>query len=266
MRIYTLGTSHGDSTADRFNSSTVYETADGALYLVDAGAPCEALMRRKGLSIVNLKAVFLTHMHDDHTGGLTSVVKQVRKYAGLRPSPLKLFFPEKDAIAPFNAWMNCSHYGVTESEALFEPTEDGEIYDDGILRVSAIRTRHLRINDNPDGEPCSFAYVLDFYKENVRVLHTGDLYGDFSDFPKIALEERFDACLCEATHYFPETAVPVFMKAKIGRLIFTHIPERWSNRVDDAWNVERGEQKLLDYYADLPYKACVAHDGDEFVI
>ena len=47
MKIITLGTSHGDSTVSRFNSSTLYET-DGVLYLVDASAPTEALIKRCG--------------------------------------------------------------------------------------------------------------------------------------------------------------------------------------------------------------------------
>ena len=64
MKIITLGTSHGDSTPTRFNSSTLYET-DGVLYLVDVGAPAEASLKRKGYSCSDVRAAFITHMHDD---------------------------------------------------------------------------------------------------------------------------------------------------------------------------------------------------------
>ena len=87
MKIYTLGTSHGDSTVCRFNSSTAYETEDGRIYLVDAGAPVEALLRRKALHIKDVRAVFISHMHDDHAGGLSGLIKQATKYASTRNTP-----------------------------------------------------------------------------------------------------------------------------------------------------------------------------------
>ena len=45
MRITTLGTSHGDPTYCRFNSSNLIEIAE-ASYLIDAGAPVDALLVR----------------------------------------------------------------------------------------------------------------------------------------------------------------------------------------------------------------------------
>ncbi len=47
MRITTLGTSHGDHTYRRFNSSTLFET-DGHSYLVDSGEPVNGLTIRPG--------------------------------------------------------------------------------------------------------------------------------------------------------------------------------------------------------------------------
>lgn len=265
MRIYTLGTGHGDSSFSRFNSSTAYET-DGVLYLVDAGAPCEALLRRKGLLVKNIRAVFITHMHDDHAGGLSGLIKQVTKYEKLREMPFTLFLPEETAIEPLKNWVFALHENAGSLKVEYKAVDDGVIYDDENLTVTAIRTAHLRTKGRCEGDPCSFAYVLYFKKENKKVLHTGDLWLDFSDFPKVALEEEFDICLCEATHYQPETALPLLENSKFKRLLFIHVSDKWHTRIYPGWEVDNGEKRLLDVCKTVPYPVLIAHDGDEYFI
>ena len=58
-RIITLGTSHGDPTWCRFNSSTLLQVC-GKSYLIDAGAPVNALMIRQGCRQQELCAFFPT--------------------------------------------------------------------------------------------------------------------------------------------------------------------------------------------------------------
>lgn len=264
MNIHTLGTAHGNSTFSRFNSSTLYEAQDGTLYLIDAGAPVEALIRRKGFEIKNLRAVFVTHMHDDHAGGLTGLMKQVIKYPNGREIPFTVHLPETCAIEALKNWFLAVHENADHPFLEYRTTDDGDVYEDENVKISAIRTAHLRTKGRTEGDPCSFAYVLHFKKENLTVLHTGDLTPQFTDYPKIASEQYFDLCLCEATHYKPEVAHDFFMKSKFGRLIFIHIADRWHNVVLDRWNVNKGEKDLLDHYRDLPYPVAIAHDGDTF--
>ena len=267
MRIYTLGTSHGDSTFSRFNSSTLYEAADGTLYLVDAGAPCEALIRRKGLDIKLLRATFITHMHDDHAAGLCSLIKQIIKYDAGRSIPYSLYLPEATAIEPLKSWIRALHIEPEHPLISYCETTDGVIYDDDNVTVSTYRTDHIRTRGYFEGEPCSFAYILYFKKENVRILHTGDMRGDLADYPKIAFEEEFDMCLCEATHYWrtPEIALPLFMKSKFKRLLFIHVNDPWHVRIEPGWVFTNGEKEFLSYYKDVPYPIQIAHDGDEFL-
>lgn len=265
MRIYTLGTSHGDSTFNRFNSSTLYETSDGVCYLVDAGAPVEALIRRKGLLIQNVRAAFITHMHDDHAGGLSGLIKQVTKYKKLRETPFTLLLPEETAIKALQAWVLALHENALDEAVEYNAVTDGTVYDDENLTVTAIRTAHLRTQGRTEGDPCSFAYVLFFKKENVTVLHTGDLWADFSDFPKIAFEKDFDCCILEATHYNPVTSLPLLKDARFKKLIFNHVFDKWHTRIYPGGVADNGEKELLSLTKELPYPVYIAHDGDEFI-
>ena len=265
MRIYTLGTSHGNSTISRFNSSTAYET-NGVLYLVDAGAPVEALLRRKGLLCHDIRAIFITHMHDDHASGLFGLSKQVIKYPEERKFPMTVHFPEENAIGAFKTWFSAVHENANDPILEYKAVNDGSLYEDENISVYAIRTRHLRTRGRTEGDPCSFAYILHFKKENKTVLHTGDLSADFSDFPTVSAEKYFDVCLCEATHYNPKSATDTLKGSRFGRLIFIHIGDAWHNYIRDRWNVECGEKALLSLCEDFPYPVAIAHDGDEFLI
>ena len=264
MRIITLGTSHGDTTPFRFNSSVAYETVDGRLYLIDAGAPVEALLRRQGLCLYDLRAVFISHMHDDHAGGLTGLMKQTTKYPKDRPYPLSIYLPEEAAIEPLKLWFAAVHEKPDSPLLEYHAVNDGLVFEDEYIRVSAIRTCHLRTKGRNEGDPCSFAYDLFFKKENLRVLHTSDLSASHTDFPAVAKEEYFDVCITEAVHQKPEVTMDNLMHSKFGQLIFTHLGNRWQINVGGKWEVQNGERALLETYRDLPYPVRIAHDGDIF--
>lgn len=262
MKIITLGTSHGDATYCRFNSSTVYRTDGGALYMVDCGAPAEALLRRKALAVRDVRAIFVTHMHEDHAGGICAMLKHTLKYPGDHMRPMQVFLPEARAVEPLRLWMDALHIDVRSPLLRFGVTQEGTVWEDENVAVRAIRTAHLT---DGVGNPVSFAYVLHFKAERRTILHTGDLRADFSDFPEAARTEAFDVCLCEATHYSPASALGTLAQARIGQLIFTHISDRWHNYPQSADVWRTGEQALLDTVRGaLPYPVAIAHDGDEF--
>ena len=183
-----------------------------------------------------------------------------------RNFPFTIYFPEERAISAFRNWFSVLHENSDDEILQYKTVDDGLIYDDENLTVTAIRTEHLRTRGRLEGDPCSFAYVLYFKKEEKTVLHTGDLRSDFKDFPKISQEKFFDVCLCEATHYSPEDARELLSNAKFGKLIFIHIGDRWHNYIADRWQCEQGEKALYEYSKDYPYPVNVAHDGDEFLI
>ena len=75
MRITTLGTSHGVAEPGRFCCATLVDVC-GRRYLFDCGAPVDALLTNRGEKIFDISAIFVSHMHEDHVSGLTTVAKR----------------------------------------------------------------------------------------------------------------------------------------------------------------------------------------------
>jgi ribonuclease BN (tRNA processing enzyme) len=249
MVITTLGTSHGDHTYCRFNSSTLFEIGN-SLYLIDSGAPVNGLMVRAKKDFGKVKAVFITHMHDDHVGGLPGLIKTLLKYPA-NGQHTHVYLPESNAAPALGVWLKAQHLPWPSELITVNTVKEGLVYSDGVLSVRAIGTHHLK---HPDF-PISFAYDLE--AEGKRIMYTGDLSADFSDFPGILKEKDYDLCICECTHYSPYDALPVLQKCRIKRIIFNHIHNPWHGE---------GEEKLKGIMSGLPYPFEIAHDGDGFIL
>lgn len=251
VKLTTMGTSHGDPTKIRFNTSNTLEVGDN-IYLIDAGVPVNALYIRKySNDFSKVRAIFITHMHDDHVGGLPSFIKSLIKYPS-KDQHTHIFLPE-NAEKQLRSWLLSMHLSNFDNLITFHKVNEGSVYDDGTIKVTAFGTRHIK----SEGEPITFGYL--FEAEGKRMLYSGDLTMDFSDFPMKALEKGVDLCVCECTHYPIALAVERLAKAKIGRFLFNHVGDRWASCETEGNLTEQFEGKFSG-------KCAVAHDGDEIII
>lgn len=243
MLITFYGTSHGAPEIGRFCSGTLLETG-GLSYLIDCGAPVDALMLNDGKSFETLRAIFLTHMHEDHCGNLSAMVKEFGHYHPT--ATCRVFFAEESAIEPFLAWNRAMHHTDDPNRVFYDTAKEGVFFDDGNIRVSGIPSDHIHGFN-------TFSYRIELLHEGKRVLFTGDMRGDLADFPKPAQEEEWDCIVSELTHYRIEQHVDKFAACRTKRLIFNH---------KIGYNID-AYPKIKDC---LPFPSVVASDGDSFTI
>ena len=243
MKLYTLGTSHGATEIGRACSANLLAVGT-TYYLFDCGGNTEGKMTDLKLPIERLRAVFVTHMHEDHAGTLSAIAKRFYNYHK-QADPVTIFLPEEKGISAFEAWVSALHM-VIDGRVILRPVTVGQIYQDENITVTAIATEHLCNGMFP-----SFAYLVE--AEGKRFLYTGDLASDFHDYPQIVLEEDFDAVLCELVHFDVTKNLDTIAKTKTKKMIFTHLAPRNIPRIRSA------EDKI-------PFPIEIAEDGASFTI
>lgn len=248
MKIITLGTGAGTPSKTRSNSLNVLSTPNGE-YIIDAGAPVTVSLIRNDIDLNNVRAVFVSHMHEDHFGGLSSFLKD-RMRSSLRNNPAwkiipEIWLPDADGIEAFEKLLAVQYRGQNTDMVKFRLVSEGLFYDDGYLKVSAVRTRHIPWQDGflP-------TYSLIFEAEGKKFVYTGDLALNCSDFPVDAAKDA-DVCMTELTHYDFLKEIKYFKAISPGKLIFTHIAESLA-------------KKLPEFQQQIDYSAVIANDGDEF--
>lgn len=243
--FYTLGTSHGAAEPGRSCSVNLLEV-DGAYYIFDCGGNVETKMKDLGLPMAAVRAVFISHMHEDHVGSLSAIAKNFISYVKTGEH-VGLYMPEPEGIAAFRAWMLALHEPPDAMECLeFADITAGEIYRDERITVTAIPTKHLRAVGAP-----SFAF--DIRTKEKRLLYTGDLSFDFSDYPAVLVCEDFDLVVSELVHFNPEAQLDVLRATRTKALVFTHV------------NLKKAE-RIRELAATFPFFVTVAEDNDAFPV
>lgn len=207
MKITFIGSSHGVPEPDRKCSSIMLEIKDN-IYFVDMGTPAIDALRKRGKDVNAVKGVFITHMHGDHTDGLIQFVDLLTWYFKT-PDPV-ICLPIMEAAQVIDHWLKVT-INTAHKEIRYRKTEEGVVFDDGTLKMTAIPTQHC---------PHSFAYLAE--AEGKAVLFTGDLKNPGVDFPAIAKEKEIDLLICESAHFPATDYLPVLEECQVKKACITH--------------------------------------------
>lgn len=244
MKLYTLGTSHGAAELNRACSTNIL-MVNGSYYIFDCGGDIEYKIVNLGISFADVRAVFVTHMHEDHVGKLSSIVKTYTSH-NKSDSHILIHMPEQSGIDAFKGWLKGMHIRPEVDTVSYQLVTPGQVYRDENITVSAIATKHMK-----QGEFPSYAYLVE--TADKKVLYTGDVSRAFTDYPQIVFQEDFDLILCELVHYDFTEQFETIIKSRTKKMVFTHV------------KYTKIEQ-LLKFTGQFPFEVDIAEDGKIYEI
>lgn len=212
MKITFIGSSHGVPEPNRKCTCIMIEVGAN-VYFIDMGAPAIDELRTRGISIDAVKGVFITHMHGDHTDGLIQFIDLITWYFKT-PNPA-IHLPILEAAKVIDNWLKVTLNGA-EKDIDYREVKEGPLFDDGVIKVTAIATQHCHK---------SYAYLIE--AEGVTVLFTGDLRNPGVDFPAVATEKTLDLLVCESAHFPATDYLPVLEKCDVKKVYVTHYSDKF---------------------------------------
>ncbi len=205
MLLHIFGTCGGsEPMPGRHHVSFAVEHRD-RLYWFDAGESCSYTAHLMGVALMRIRAVFISHTHMDHVGGLGNLFWTIRKldntHHTLRHRRIGLWIPEIDTWEHIHGMLRNTE-GNFVSDFAIEAQEygDGVLLEEEGLRVTALHNTHLP--RRADGAWRSFGFAIE--AEGKKVVFSGDTGGVGELLP---LLEDCDLLLMETGHHLPVEVV-----------------------------------------------------------
>ena len=238
--VLLLGTGYPRPDPEHAGPSTVVIAGD-AWFVVDAGRGATMRIAATDLKYANLRGVFLTHLHSDHTAGLPDLFNTSWQF-GRKTTPLQLYGPpgtKKLASGMLEFFAEDIHIrrDVMEKHPAAGATirthnvREGVVYDDGTVKVIAFAVDH---------RPVRHAFGYRFESAGRTVVISGDtrpsenLVRHAKGADVLVLEaylpEHFDrvdtpevAARLKSYHVSAEEAGEIAARAGVKKLVLTHL-------------------------------------------
>ncbi len=245
IQVILLGTGYPRPDPERAGPATAIVVGD-RVFVVDAGRNVMTRFWQTGLPSKNLRDVFLTHLHSDHTSGLPDLFATSWIFG--RSAPLALYGPAgtdklADALLQYFAADIRIRRDLTEmlpaagATLRVKTVREGVVYEDADLRVTAFAVDHRPVVP-------AFGYRFDLLNAEGKSTYSVVISGDTRRsenlikhakgvdilIHEVYLPEHFDdvdspevAARLKAYHTSADEVGQVAAAAEVKLLILTHV-------------------------------------------
>ena len=243
IRVTLLGTGTPEASPDRFGPATLVEAGEEKL-IFDVGRGATIRLKQAEVPLSDI-TVFLTHLHSDHTNGLSDLWSASYMTPTFRDTPLEIYGPP--GIVDLAGGLQTAYKADIDirtleyakrgieffpSGAAFDATEisrEGVVFDRGGVTVSAIAVEH--------GSGTAFGYRVDYEGRSVVISGDTNLSKNLMKKARgvdliihevMAVDDKLlrGSTLLKGVltvHTTPEEAGSLFSDVKPKMAVFTHI-------------------------------------------
>ena len=231
FKVTLLGTGSPPAEIDRFGPAALVVAGSEQL-LFDAGRGAAQRLRQLAISMSDLDAVFLTHLHADHTVGLADLWLAASLDA--RTAPLTMYGPQgtREMVAHLGrAFEADQRIAAVAAGTVSHQIAQGEVYRQNGVTVTAFHVDHAA------GSTPAFGYRIDYAGRSIVLSGDTRPSDNLVQFAKgtdvliheviaarpAALAASARAKQTASIHTSPEDAGRIFDRVKPKLAVYTHV-------------------------------------------